>query len=50
MLENMVLVSGAQLFNGEVVKVVVYDDAIKNISNFKGIIEASGSTIIEGGR
>ncbi len=46
-MQNMVLVNGAQLFNREVVQFVVYDNVVKNVANFEGLIEASGSTIVE---
>ncbi len=36
------------MFNGEVVKVVIYNNVIKNIYNIEGIIEASSSTVIDG--
>ncbi len=48
MMQNMVLVIGAQLFNREVVEVVVYNDVVKNVCGFKGIIKACGSNVIEG--
>ncbi len=47
-MQNMVWVSGTQMFNREVVKIVVHNNVVKNICNVKGIIKASGSTVING--
>ncbi len=44
---DMVLVSQAQLFEGEVVDVVVNNNIIKVIGNLEGIIKTSGSNIID---
>ncbi len=49
-LQNMVLVSWAQLFKEEVLRVVVNSHIVKLIGVLEGIIEASNSTIVDGHR
>ncbi len=46
----MVLLSGAQLVNRNVIKIVINYNVIKISGNFEGVIIPSGSTIVNGGR
>ncbi len=45
-MQNMVLISGAQLVSGEDAKFVVDDNVVKNVSNFVGINKACHSSSI----
>ncbi len=47
LMQNMLLVSGTQLFTQEVGKVIINNDVIKHIGNFDLIIEDSSSTIVD---
>ncbi len=45
-MQNMVLVSQAQLFKGVVVEVIVDDSIIKIVGNLGGVMKTCGSTVI----
>ncbi len=47
-MQNMVLVSWAQLFKLEVVDVAIEDHIIKTVGKLKSIIKTSGSSIMDG--
>ncbi len=49
-LVNMVVVSGAQLLNREIMEVVTKNNAVKLIGNLKVVIKTSGSKLVNGGR
>ncbi len=46
----MVVVSGAQLLNREIMEVVTKNNAVKLIGNLKVVIKTSGSKLVNGGR
>ncbi len=46
----MVLVSGAQLVNRYVIKIVINNDVIKIVGNFEGVIETYGYTVVDRNR
>ncbi len=48
--QNMNFVSGTQLFNRNIVEFVDYDDAMKHVGNYEGVIKTTSSTNIDGDR
>ncbi len=46
----MVLVSGAQLVNRDVIKIVINNNVAKLVGNFEGVIKTSSSTVVDGDR
>ncbi len=44
----MVFVSGTQFLNQDNVEFIFYDNVVKIVGNFKGVIKTTGSTDVDG--
>ncbi len=49
-MQNIVLVSRAQLLNGEIVDGDINDNVVKHVGDFKSVIKTTSSTAINGDR